>query len=340
VAVTTHILYPQSPHLRALECLKEPMLTYGSLFTGIGGIDLGFNWAGLRCQWQVEINDFCQRVLNKNFPGVERFRDVRKTGKHNLKPVDIVAGGFPCQPHSYAGKRKGAADDRNLWPEYRRIVAELKPAYVIGENVPGIRTTILDDVLSDLEDLDYTCQTFVIPACAHNAPHKRDRVWVVAYANRQQAHQQLQQPSRFSGQPGQSLEAGQEALRPANGKTSNNHNTRFCEILADPDSTRKSQPQGRIEEQWGWAGNGSQTLPHTNGKRRARSATQPQQTRRQRIEGRSWWEAEPGICRVVDGFPGRVDRLKSLGNAVVPQQAYFIAQLVARHSNKSLVANC
>lgn len=315
------------------------MLTFGSLFSGIGGIDLGFEWAGLECQWQVEIDDFCQRILAKHWPGVERFTDVKKSGKHNLKPVDIICGGFPCQPHSLAGQRKGAEDDRNLWPEYRRIVSELQPTYVIGENVPGIKTTILDDVLSDLEDLDYTCQAFVIPACAHYAPHKRDRVWIVAYSNRQQTHQQLQQSSRFSGQPGQTLEAGEEAPRPANGKTGNDYNTRLCEVLADTNDTRESQPQRGIEEQWGRFSNGSQNVPHPNSQRFARSAAQPQQTGRQRIEGRSWWETEPGICRMVDGVPNRMDRLKSLGNAVVPQQAYFIATLVSRHYNKSMHGN-
>jgi len=159
-------------------------LTFGSLFAGIGGIDLGLERAEMTCKWQVEIDDYCQRVLNKHWPDVEKFRNVREVGKHNLKPVDVIAGGFPCQPHSVAGKRKGAADDRNLWPEYLRIVKELRPTWVLGENVPGIRTTYLDTVLSDLESEGYATRTFNIPAVAFDAQHLRYRIFVVAYSSR------------------------------------------------------------------------------------------------------------------------------------------------------------
>ena len=118
--------------------------TFGSLFAGIGGLDLGLERAGMVCSWQVEIDEYCRRVLAKHWPDVERFEDVRECGAHNLEPIDLICGGFPCQPHSVAGKRKGAADDRDLWPEYFRIVAELRPRYVLAENVPGIVTTYLD----------------------------------------------------------------------------------------------------------------------------------------------------------------------------------------------------
>src|SRR4030042_1871441 len=138
--------------------------TFGSLFAGIGGIDLGFERVGMICKWQVEIDDFCNKVLEKHWPDVRRYRDVRDVGKQNLEPVDLICGGFPCQPHSLAGKRKGKDDERNLWPEYLRIVRELRPAWVLGENVPGIRTTILDDILDDLEGLGYATRTFDIPA--------------------------------------------------------------------------------------------------------------------------------------------------------------------------------
>ena len=158
------------------------MLTFGSLFAGIGGFDLGLERAGMVCKWQVEINPFCQKVLAKHWPDVERFADVRECGKHNLAAVDLIAGGFPCQPHSVAGQQRGAEDDRNLWPEYRRIIAELRPAWVLAENVPGIRGTMLDEVLSDLEDLAYSTIPIDIPACAFDALHKRERVFIVAYS--------------------------------------------------------------------------------------------------------------------------------------------------------------
>lgn len=154
-----------------------------SLFAGIGGFDLGFERAGMECIAQVEIDGFCQKVLAKHWPNVPRYGDIRDVGKHNLPKADVICGGFPCQPHSLAGKRKGAQDDRNLWPEYFRIVTELKPTWIVGENVPGIRTTILDNILSDLESEEYTTRVLIIPACAFNACHRRDRVFIIAYAN-------------------------------------------------------------------------------------------------------------------------------------------------------------
>ena len=155
-------------------------MRFGSLFSGIGGLDLGLERAGMECAWQVEIDDYCTRVLEKHWPGVTKHKDVKHVGKRNLEPVDLIAGGFPCQPHSVAGKRRGAADDRNLWPEYLRIIKELRPRYVLGENVPGIVSTYLDTVLSDLEGEGYTCTTFNIPAVALDAPHRRERIFVVA----------------------------------------------------------------------------------------------------------------------------------------------------------------
>ena len=157
------------------------MFTFGSLFAGIGGLDLGLERAGMVCRWQVEIDPFCQKVLPKHWPDVPRYGDARDVG-YNLEPVDLVAGGFPCQPHSVAGKQKGAADDRNLWPEFIRIIRELRPRYVLAENVPGIASTYLDQVLSDLESEAYTCWTFNLPACAFDAPHRRERIFVIAYS--------------------------------------------------------------------------------------------------------------------------------------------------------------
>ena len=137
----------------------------------------------MRCLWQVEIDDYCSRVLAKHWPEVKRYGDIRECGRHNLESVDVICGGFPCQPHSYAGKRKGKADDRNLWPEYLRLVQEIRPRWVVGENVPGLITTMLDEVLSDLEGEAYTCETLVIPAVAFDAPHRRDRVFIIASRN-------------------------------------------------------------------------------------------------------------------------------------------------------------
>lgn len=154
----------------------------GSLFAGIGGFDLGLERAGMEVVWQVEIDPFCNKVLAKHWPDVKRYRDVKEVGKHNLEPVDLICGGFPCQPFSVAGKRKGKEDGRALWPEMFRIISECRPRWVIGENVAGFINMGLDESISDLEGIGYEVQTFVIPACAVNAPHRRDRVWIIAHS--------------------------------------------------------------------------------------------------------------------------------------------------------------
>ena len=157
-------------------------MNFGSLFSGIGGIDLGLERAGMACCWQVDNDDFCLKVLNKRWPNVPKYGDIRDVGKENLETVDLIAGGFPCQPFSVAGKRRGTKDDRHLWPEMLRVISELKPTWVLGENVPGIIPLFLDQAISDLEAEVYTCTPIVLPACAFDAPHERSRVFIIAYS--------------------------------------------------------------------------------------------------------------------------------------------------------------
>lgn len=211
-------------------------------------MDLGLERAGMTCVAQVEIDPWCQRILEKHWPDVPKYGDIRDVGKHNLPAAQLIAGGFPCQPHSVAGKRKGADDDRNLWPEYFRIIKEMRPAWVVGENVPGIITTYLDTVLSDLEGAGYEVGVFNLPACGFDAPHRRERIFIVGYPH--------------------------------------------CTGL---------------EEQWGIVSDGEEyEAPERAGR----------------------WAIEPGVDRVVDGVPNRVDRVKGLGNAVVPQVAEFIGKYI------------
>jgi len=281
------------------------VITVGSLFSGIGGLDLGLERAGMEVRWQVEIDDYCSRVLAKHWPNVKRHRDVREVGSHNLEPVDLICGGFPCQPHSLAGKRKGKDDDRNLWPEYLRVVRELRPTWVLGENVPGIRTTILDDILDDLEALGYATRTFDIPAVAVGAPHLRHRFFIVADANG--TGREEQRWPIAMGKEQRPVECGGEALANAEGQPLR---ARLCEVWQAEQRGRRSgdgscqrpdlsnanrEPVGRLANSWGEC---------------------------------SQWAVEPNVGRVANGVPSRVDRLRALGNAVVPQVAEYIGRMI------------
>ena len=168
--------------------MPDKVLTHLSLFSGIGGLDLAAEMAGFETVGQVEFADYPTKVLEKHWPDIPRWRDIRDlTGgdfyeQTGLRTVDVVSGGFPCQPFSVAGKRGGTEDDRYLWPEMLRIIHELKPTWVLGENVPGIVDLALDQVLSDLESEGYEVQCFLVPACGVDAPHKRERIAIVAHA--------------------------------------------------------------------------------------------------------------------------------------------------------------
>ena len=154
-----------------------------SLFTGIGGIDLASEWAGFNTILQVENDPYCLKVLEKHWPNVERCTDIRSlNGRKYRGTIDLVSGGFPCQPYSGAGKRKAFSDDRDLWPEMFRIVQEVRPTWVLGENVANFINLGLDRTLSNLESENYEVQCFNIPAVAIGAWHKRARVFIVAYS--------------------------------------------------------------------------------------------------------------------------------------------------------------
>ena len=163
-------------------------MTHGSLFSGIGGFDLAAEWMGWENKFHCEWNKFGQRVLNYYWPDAELFTDITKSHfKKYANTIDILTGGFPCQPYSAAGKRLGKEDERHLWPEMLRAIREIAPRWVVGENVRGLTNwnggLVFDEVCVDLENLGYSVAAFLIPACATNAPHKRERIWIVANAN-------------------------------------------------------------------------------------------------------------------------------------------------------------
>jgi DNA (cytosine-5)-methyltransferase 1 len=252
----------------------------------------------MQTKWMVEIDEYCQRVLEKHWPEVERFGNVGEVGKHNLATVDLIAGGFPCQPHSVAGKRKGAADDRNLWPEFSRIIAELRPRYVIAENVLGIISTYLDTVLSDLESQGYTCGTFNIPAVAFDAPHRRERIFIVAHTRRG--------ISQASGD-------GENQRRTSASAASGEFG-----IVADASISGLSEPaRGRV-----------------GSIREAQGECEGSEPCRGNTASGTYWTTEPSVGRVANGVPSRVDRLRGLGNAVVPQVAEWIGCRILENENK------
>jgi DNA (cytosine-5)-methyltransferase 1 len=161
-------------------------MIHGSLFAGIGGFDLGFERAGIKTVWQVEIDGYCRGVLAKHFPSAQRFADIRECGAHNLSPVDILSGGFPCQDISNTGKRTGIDGERSgLWSEYARIVRELRPRYVVVENVAALLGRGMERVLGDLAACGYDAEWDCIPAASVGAPHIRERVWILAYSRPQ-----------------------------------------------------------------------------------------------------------------------------------------------------------
>ena len=333
-------------------------LTHLSLFSGIGGLDLAAEWAGFRTVGQCEWADYPRAVLEKHWPRLPRWRDIRTlTGddfyeKTGLRTVTVLSGGFPCQPFSTAGKRRGKEDDRYLWPEMLRVIQEIRPTWVVGENVAGIVTLALDTVLSDLESIGYACQAVIIPACAVDAPHRRDRVAIVAYGgsiglqaqgSKQQAEgvtgagetvadtdSQGQQGCQQHGAFSQGWQ--QEPYRPV---------AECGEIMANTDGPVQPVP---VQTRRGWTGSGDIREADIDSDDRCGdvrrecelSAAEGNGGSRGDFRGGTpehgcweWWPAEPNVGRVAHGISARVDRLKCLGNAVVPQQFYPVFRGIA-----------
>ena len=309
-----------------------------SLFSGIGGLDLAAEWAGMETVGFVEIDPFCQKVLNKHWPGVKIYDDIRTVTRARLESdgigaVDIISGGFPCQPFSAAGKRKGKDDDRDLWPEMFRVIQEIRPAWVIGENVAGFVNMELERTLTDLENEGYETQAFIIPACAVGAPHERKRVFIVAYSN-----------SNFRDKRRPESERQQRQARVANGggnvayPKSGGRRPGLCE--GEPAEERRRRPSNgscpdNTAERCG--SNVPNTHDGRGAVRRDGGLSTASQTEGCRDDNRGgaaqyvpgeWWAVEPDVGRVAHGVSRRVDKLKCLGNAVVPQQAYPIYKAI------------
>lgn len=305
-------------------------LRHLDLFSGIGGNSLAADsvWGDIEHTF-CEIDPYCRAVLKKHWPNAIIHEDIRTLDPVSIGPVDLVTGGFPCQPFSNAGKRKGKEDDRDLWPEMLRVIKGCRPTWVIGENVAGFIGMELDRSISDLEGEGYAVQAFDIPAVAVDAPHLRHRIWIVAYR--------------------ESIGIGRLSVQPAKGRLASKGSKPHGRGKDVSDTDRIRRDSRRIPEQREAR---EERTGQTTGRRRKDVADSSEsglqgrfvksdekegrekQGRSHRLRSRSRggdyckWAAEPKLGRVAHGIPSRVDRVKSLGNSIVPQVAAEIMRAV------------
>lgn len=288
------------------------MVTHASLFSGIGGFDLAAEWAGWTNMFNCEIDPFCRRVLAYHFPNAVQYEDIKTTDFTVWRGrIDVLTGGFPCQPFSVAGKRKGTDDDRYLWPEMFRAIREISPRWVVGENVRGFVNwsdgMVLDTVFSDLEALGYEVQPFILPACAVDAPHRRDRVWIVAHR----------------------ADAGSESLQKREDLADR------CEVVTDagePGLQRGIDQQQQVSQ--GIEGN---TGRNSSGREKHGWEEFPTQP--------PIFSRDDGFPDRLDGITiprWRIQSIKSYGNAIVPQVFYQIAEMINEYEDyeKSTRTGC
>ena len=300
-------------------------MTHASLFSGIGGFDLAAEWTGWTNVFNCEIDDFCRKILKYHFPNAQQYKDVTTTDFSVWRGrVDVLTGGFPCQPFSVAGKRKGTADDRYLWPAMLRAIREICPRWIVGENVYGIVNwsdgMVFEQVCADLENTGYEVQAYVIPACAVDAPHRRDRTWFVAHR----------------------ADTGHEAMQ------ERQNGIYVDRSIADTDDHRfrigTNQPKfvaGSCKAADIGVGGKKISSANTYSKRfDQRIFTEmPRETEIRNCQGNikrtipDWqrFPTESPVCRGDDGFPARLDgitfsrwcraSIKAYGNAIVPQVA-------------------
>ena len=278
-------------------------LTVGSLFSGIGGFDLGLERSGMKVIWQSEIDPFACKVLKKHWPDVPNLGDINKIDWTNIERPDVICGGYPCQPFSQAGKRGGNTDPRHLWPAMFNAICLLRPRYALMENVRGHLSMGFDQVLGDLAGIGFDAEWQVIPAAAVGAPHKRDRVFIVAYPNNTGIRTQRRKIQQQKSSGEQKREVVARYVFGRRGAEMANTNSKF---VGQYGSSSDVADQGRQRHD--------------------------QRERQKTNDFGQWWEVEPSVGRVADGVSDRVDRLRGLGNAIVPQVAELVGALVVEHS--------
>ena len=273
-------------------------LTVGSLFSGIGGLDLGLERAGMKVIWQSEIDPYCNKVLKKHWPEVINHGNIKDIDWGTVERPDIICGGYPCQPFSTAGKRRGTDDPRHLWPWVRDSISALRPKYAVLENVRGHLSMGGLQVIGELAEIGYDAEWRVVSAAGVGAPHRRDRIIIVAYPT--QLHSD-------GGNNNAKVSVGsKEVSEFRNGggsaRMANANNSKLGDIY------ERGSNQG------------------SNAERRKVFITNSPGSSNGRTD--SNWLLEPSVGRVADGVSARVDRLRGLGNAVVPQVAEYIGRLV------------
>ena len=280
-------------------------LQHLDLFSGIGGFSLGLEaTGGFETKAFCDIEKYPRQVLQKHWPHVKQYEDIKELNYERLKAdgidsIDIITGGYPCQPFSIAGRQKGEQDSRHLWPEYFRLVKELRPTWVIGENVSGHIKLGLDTVIEDLESEDYSVRPFSISASSIGANHQRERIWILAH-------------SRRSQWPRAELRGENE------NETRQENANQFERSSSTSEVDVANTNDERLQRQWQ---SRNQFTPRFNSSRESSEEGQ-------RTMGQGWWESEPNMGRVAHGVPKRVDRLKSLGNSLIPQIPYYIGKTI------------
>ena len=316
-------------------------MTHGSLFSGIGGFDLAAEWSGFTNLFNCEWEEFPRKVLKHHFPNAEQFGDIKQFNATAYSGrLDILSGGFPCQPFSVAGKRKGSEDERHLWPEMLRVIGECEPRWVVGENVRGLVSwsdgLVFETCCTDLEALGYSVQSFIVPACATGAPHRRDRVWIVANRDTDLKIGNTQREIQ-KGKDTDPRRIGISMER----IVAHNHNG---------NGQKERFQAGRQVDVYGIEGNGNAPdTDSTSGKGERIN----RQGKRKPI-GRSsftiqdrWKEfpTVPPVCGGDDGLPKELDgitfskwrreSIKAYGNAIVPQVAHRIFQSISDHESST-----
>ena len=293
-------------------------MKHGSLFSGIGGFDLAAEWMGWENIFQCEIDDYCNKLLKQNFPNTAKHGNIKETDFTIYRGgIDILSGGFPCQPYSTAGKRLGKEDERHLWPEMLRAIHEISPKWVVGENVRGLTNwnggVVFDEVQSDLEAEGYEVLPFLLPAAGVNAPHRRDRIWFIAHAC-----------SAGSTSSPQRIDESRELFQAPGWLQDKQLNQSFGEsgIIANSKGITQRESTDKAN-----------TFAES-GQTRIEFSCSSMQWADKRF--REDFPTQSPVCRGNDGVSHRLDRIKGLENAVVPQVVYQIFKAIELYEDKSV----